>query len=429
MSRVNRFEHLDAASLKPPVRMDNGFLKVEGRIARVGIQEYRRADGTVERELRIPEEVFHPDSLASFQQVPVTNCHPPGMLTAKNAKQYSVGSVGENVRQDGEFVAAPLMITDSDAIASIEAGRSQLSNGYSCRLDYTKKPELVKQYGEYDASQHDIRGNHCALVDLARAGSGASIRLDEGDAMTGEFCSSGSNMLVSSPHEGDRSMPIKIKLDGFDIEVADSNAQSIIERAIEKARVDGRATFEAEKVRADTAEKAKGDLAKSISELSAKVDSLEAKAKADADETIKINGQDMKLTELRDQAKFDAAILPLVAKAGAARGALVTLATQHLGANEKLDGLSDIEIKKLVIKKLDKDIKLDGKDETYIFHRFDFETEKAAKNQVRPIDRVRLVQQDPPAGHVDSDPVSDDPDEVRKQMIARLDSQNVKVKK
>ena len=119
MSRVGRYDQLDAASLKPPVKMDNGFLRVEGRIARVGVQEYHRVDGTVHRELRLPEEVFHADSLASFAMLPVTNRHPPGMLTAKNAKAFGVGSVGENVRKDGDYVAAPLILTDADAIASV----------------------------------------------------------------------------------------------------------------------------------------------------------------------------------------------------------------------------------------------------------------------------------------------------------------------
>ena len=36
-------------------------------LTRVGIFEYRRPDGSIRRELRLPEEVFAPESLASYK--------------------------------------------------------------------------------------------------------------------------------------------------------------------------------------------------------------------------------------------------------------------------------------------------------------------------------------------------------------------------
>ena len=444
MSRVNRFERLDASSLKPPVRMDNGFLRVEGRIARIGIQEYSDGNGSTHRELRLPEEVFDEKSLDSFRLVPVTNRHPPGMLTAKNAKQYAVGSVGENVRADGDHVLAMLMITDDEAIAAAEAGRSQLSNGYSCRLDDVQDPKLIEKWGKYDFIQRDIRGNHCALVEAGRAGPETCLRLDSGDMACGEFGGARLSVLASQPDEGDRAMPHKFKLDGFDIEVADANAQAVIERVIESARKSGEIASSAEKTRADAADKALAASQKSLSELQAKHDSLESQSKSDAEKMTECSecegsgkvfgkecegcggkGEYAAKKKKEDEVSFSNrdSLDRVVARRAQTRAALVVEARKHLSANEKLDELNDLDIKKKVIAKLDKDLKLDGKDETYVSHRYDFEVEKFSKAQVRSIDRVRTAQ-DPSVKSggeiVIEDEKPADPVDARGRMTARL---------
>lgn len=371
MSRVNRIDHVDGA-LKPPQRMDNGFLKVEGRIARVGIQEYMDSAGRIRRELRIPEEVFNADSLASFHQVPVTNGHPSVMLTAKNTKQFAVGSVGENVRKDGDYVAAPLMITDDAAIAAIEQGRSQLSNGYSCELDETQFPDLIAKWGRYDSIQRNIRGNHCALVDVARAGPGASIRLDEGDAVA---CDS-TGLLGFKPDTSEvKRMPLKMKLDGFEIEVADANSQAIIERALDtqKTRAD-----EAEK-RA-TKEQARADVAE------ARVKDLEA----------------------------EVAKLPAIARELAnTRAALISKVVEVAGSNAKTDG-TDLELMKTVIGKVMPDIKLDGKDEAYVRPVYDAAVVQHAKAP-KAIDIARGGV----GGAIHRDDAMRTPEQAREEMLAR----------
>lgn len=61
-----------ASPLSKPVRLPNGFVRAEGYLTRSGIFVYRDAQGKAIRELRPPEEVMHPDSLASFGLMPVT---------------------------------------------------------------------------------------------------------------------------------------------------------------------------------------------------------------------------------------------------------------------------------------------------------------------------------------------------------------------
>lgn len=174
---VLRFDK--ASPLSKPVRLPNGFVRAEGYLTRSGIFVYRDGQGNTVRELRPPEEVMHPEALESFALVPVTNDHPSELLTADNAKQYAVGSVSESVVPEGDKVRAVLMITDASAIEALDAGKSELSCGYTADV---VQEAGVWQGQPYDAVQRNIRGNHVALVDAGRAGPACAIRMDAAGA-------------------------------------------------------------------------------------------------------------------------------------------------------------------------------------------------------------------------------------------------------
>lgn len=165
---------IDSASIQKAIRRDNGLLIAPCVISRAGIFEYRLPNGTIRRELRPPEEVFKQDSMDSFAFAPLTNDHPSVPVTAKNAKKLSIGSLGEYVRQDGNLLAATLVVTDAAAIAQIEAGKCELSCGYECTCDETPG---TYEGQRFDAVQRGIKANHVALVSRGRAGV-ARIRLD-----------------------------------------------------------------------------------------------------------------------------------------------------------------------------------------------------------------------------------------------------------
>jgi hypothetical protein len=241
--KMRRASRYDAGELGPPEPQGNGWLRVQGRISRVGIQEYSGPNGELRRELRTPEEVFDPASIASFKLVPLTNTHPPQLLDDKNAKFYTVGSIGE-LRREGDWLCAELLITEAEARRDAEGGRSELSNGYECDLDEAQLPALVEKWGPYDAIQRNIRGNHCALVDQARAGHEARARMD---AQT--------DLMVASTQvkRGASAMPPTVKIDGLTLEVTDANA-SAIQQAIDKLTTDTRAQILGITKRADGAE-------------------------------------------------------------------------------------------------------------------------------------------------------------------------------
>lgn len=163
-------------ALQKPTKLSNGWLRIDGRITRTGVFTYRLPDGKMRRELRLPEEVFKADAMQSFALVPVTDEHPPAFLDATNTKEYARGSVAGTLRQDGQFIAGEMLVTDADLIAKLEGGKArEISCGYTCDLE--ESPGELN--GErYDAIQRNIRGNHVAIVERGRAGPEARVRMD-----------------------------------------------------------------------------------------------------------------------------------------------------------------------------------------------------------------------------------------------------------
>lgn len=166
----------DIGTLRPAVRGDDGILRADAYLARTGVQVYHNADGSPRREYRPRAEVFDAASMRTFSMVPVTDDHPPEMLTSRNAKKYAVGAVGEQVRADGDKIAAPIMVYDEDTIRKMQNGKVAVSCGYQC--DLVHEPGTAPDGQRYDAIQTNIRGNHVAIVDYARAGKDVRVRMD-----------------------------------------------------------------------------------------------------------------------------------------------------------------------------------------------------------------------------------------------------------
>lgn len=143
-------------------------------ISRTGDQDYIGTeigldDASMHSVHRKSEEVFSDAALASFEGKPVTDDHPPELLTPDTARMYEKGHA-QNIRPGiGEwegYVLADLHIHDRDLIEKIQNGKREISCGYEC--EYLQEPD-----GSY--SQHKIRGNHIAVVDKGRAGKRAAI--------------------------------------------------------------------------------------------------------------------------------------------------------------------------------------------------------------------------------------------------------------
>jgi len=314
MPTVQRFDRMPLRA----TRTSEGFVQDTAVLTRTGIFEYRQPNGSIRREYRPPDEVFHADSLASYKGKPITIGH-PGLVTSKNAKLHTCGACLGEGRADGNDVLGDLMIYDTSAI---DAGAKELSNGYTLDLDET--PGEVN--GErYDAVQRNIRVNHIALVPRGRAGN-ARLNLDAADADT---------------TEEDNPMPtnmVQVRLDsGLSYEAAPEVANAL--QASRDALTAARGDTDKERARADAAE--------------AKLKDAEAAT---------------------DKVRQDAAV------AAKARLKLEDSATK-VGAEFKQDA-TDTEIRTAVIKKVRGDsFDLTGKSDGYIEAAYDLAVAEKAQRQ------------------------------------------------
>ena len=180
---ANRFDRIDAPSwmIQKFEKTPEGYLKGRACVTNIGVFPYLKADGTVEYELRHPDDVFDFDSVNSLKLKPVTNNHPTEMVGPSNIKDLAVGSLGDNpFNGDNIHLTIDMIITDEKTIQDIMNGKRELSCGYSA--------DLVDESGvwlgmPYTKRQKNIRYNHCSVVDSARAGEAARIKMDAADAI------------------------------------------------------------------------------------------------------------------------------------------------------------------------------------------------------------------------------------------------------
>lgn len=260
--------------------------------------------------------------------VPITNDHPSvGLLSADNAKDFSVGSTGEAVtRADEDHVKTGLVVIDADTIRQMEAGKVEVSCGYSC--DVEEKSGHHPLYGRYDAIQRNIRGNHVAIVDSARAGRTARIRMD------------GAAAQVINP-------PVQKEKGSMDPDKLQETIRSLSEQlTTEKTRADkAEGQLKEAQTRADVAE---GRL------ITVEGENKDLKAQAlsqkGATETAAVKAEKERADAAEQKvARFDATLEGRVR----ARAKLEREAFSVMGPEFRMDDLNDREIMAGVVKRLD----------------------------------------------------------------------------
>lgn len=304
---VTRYDRAPIKATKTP----EGFVQDSPILSRVGVFEYRQADGTIRKEFRPPEEVFHADHLASIHGKPITDEH-HGKITGTTARGKVIGSTLSPGRQDTENpdnLRGDIVIHDAAATVN----KRELSLGYTLDLDET--PGEYKGI-RYDAVQRNIRVNHLALVARGRAGN-ARLNLDAADAVS--FSKEDDEPIMTT---------VKIRLDsGLEYDAAPEIAVAFASQT---------AKITAEKTRADAAEQER--------------DKLKAQVDGFADKLA---------TERADAIKQATARVALVADA------------KELGVKFAEDA-KDADIRTAVIKHVRGDsVDLTGKSDAYIEAAFD----------------------------------------------------------
>lgn len=322
MPEVQRFDqiNLDEYKLK---ETPEGYLEGFAIATRIGVFPYMRADGTIQKELRLPEEVFKQDAIDSFKLQPITNDHPTKQVNAENAKQLTVGVTGQEVKQDEKYLAPYVKIMDKEAVADVKSGKRGLSFGYSVDLE---KADGVYNGERYDYIQRNIKGNHLAIVYQGRAGDKARLRLDAQDAI----CVFNNNF---NENQNENMSIKKIRLDEKDFEVAEEVAAKLDSSAAEIS-----------------------SLKNTVKEKQSKVDSLQGEVDGLKSQVENLNKKDHS-AEVAEQVK--------------AKVALIAKAKEILKSDEDLSGLSVREIHAKVITAINPEAKFDDKSDEYVAARFD----------------------------------------------------------
>jgi hypothetical protein len=284
MSDILRF---DIAEMLPPREMPDGTLLADGLVAKPGVMIYRNSDGSLRRDLVLPEELHDQESLESLKRVTLTLGHPPGgVINPDNVTTFGVGDNGERVEvmEDGH-VKVDMAIRARRALRAVrEDGVRGLSLGYKLSsLELT--PGVHSEYGAYDAIQRGRRYNHNAIVRAGRAGPTVQLRADSQDAEM--VLESDVKQPATAPpiYREDHSMKtlierIKAALADDTLRADAAGLRNLLTEA-ELVLISSEDTLTAANSRADTAEGALA-AAKSAGDLTAgKLAALETKVAAD----------------------------------------------------------------------------------------------------------------------------------------------------
>lgn len=330
MRNVKRY---DRSRLDKAERTPQGFLRAPAFLTRVGVFTYRKADGSVRREFRPPEEVFKPESMASLVMAPLTNDHPNEAVSPGNVRQFQIGVVGEQILpEDDQFISAHVTVMDAAAIKDVESGVVELSCGYDCDEDETPGTYMGEAY---DIVQRNIRYNHVALVPRGRAGREVKLRLDSRDAI---------QLTEETAME-------EIEINGQKFQVAPELAAAIkahMAKMTEDAKKDMAPAADLQKAQEEkaAAEGEKADAQKKVDETQAKLDSANAELAKRNDSSDKIEAIAKELIKVRAVAKTQTKL-------------------DHVEIEKK--SINDLKSEVLKANKVD----ITGKSQDYINARFD----------------------------------------------------------
>lgn len=419
---------------------EEGYIKSRSIVTRTGVFLYKNGDGSVRKELRHPDDVLIPESLATIKMIPVVNGHPSERLvSAENAKKLAVGYTGESVEVEQPYIIANLLITDKKTVDDIKDKKmNELSLGYTTDL----KEETGHYFGEpYDFRQTNIRYNHLALVDQARAGPEARITLDHNDAY--EILKEESEM---AEQKGEKKPPRKVKIDAQEYMMED-DAASHIERLLgqhhefKKTHDDFMGKHMAMKDAHDKMMAERDSMRdkdhhdpEAVHHPLMEEDEIGSEGKEEHDPIDTMGMQSHvrdyeKPSHMENHAvmspknehypkdlphvkKVDQADINRVVKE---RVKLEKLSERYLDRNtlQRMDSLNNVELKKRLIMNLQPNAKLEGKSEAYINARFDAAIEDTPHAKV-----IAMPSNYKADGDIEKDNAN--ADDSRKRMLKRM---------
>ena len=156
----------------------NGWITIKDNpILKAGIFPYLGSEigqgepARVYKVLRSEEELSKPETIKSFELVPLINEHfVLGELGTDTDDKSIDGIVGESIYFEAPYLKSNIKVFGKHIKKLIEVGKIELSAGYSCKYI------PVENNPDYDFIQTDIRANHLALVEAGRNGSDVAVQ-------------------------------------------------------------------------------------------------------------------------------------------------------------------------------------------------------------------------------------------------------------
>lgn len=156
----------------------NGWITIKDNpILKAGIFPYLGSEigqgepSRVYKVLRSEEELSKPETIKSFELVPLINEHfVLGELGTDTDDKPIDGIVGESINFEAPYLKSNIKVFGKHIKKLIEVGKIELSAGYSCKYI------PIENNPDYDFIQTDIRANHLALVEAGRNGSDVAVQ-------------------------------------------------------------------------------------------------------------------------------------------------------------------------------------------------------------------------------------------------------------
>ena len=369
MQRVHRTDF--AGRVRGIVETPQGGVRVPAAITRVGVLSYEDGNGKRWRELRPASEVFSTDSLATLRDAPVTELHPPELVTRDNWDRYAIGHNGADARvEDDRLVTTDGLVVQSGPSAEkIRRGDlAETSAGYTCDLDETPGTDPVE--GPYDKVQRAIRYNHIALgpEGWARGGREMALRMDGAAVHVPDDGTVQRNDGAARAAKGAPMRILKIMGKAF-------RADDEKELAEAQKTVDG---MEADQKKTDAENSSLEAKVEALSNtlLEATKEMMGLKVELAAKKSTEPDGDEAVVTEEQVPEAVQDSIF-------AKRLALVEGARAVLGADVKLDGLAPAAIRAQVLAKAMPNVRVDSLDKKVLDGMFTavVETAKAAQTK------------------------------------------------
>ena len=121
-----RYDRIDAPTWMTEsfTQTPEGYIRGRACVTNIGVFPYKLSDGSIEYELRHPDDVFEDESLDSLRLKPVTNNHPNEAVTADNIKLFQVGNLGDNpMNGDNIHLTIDMIIQDAQTIMMFFVGK------------------------------------------------------------------------------------------------------------------------------------------------------------------------------------------------------------------------------------------------------------------------------------------------------------------